>query len=48
MLIEADEIHVWASWRRSFIGLSDYVNALIEHGFVITGREEPEPLEEGV
>lgn len=28
--------------------LSDYVNALAKHGLVVTGLDEPQPLEEGV
>ena len=28
--------------------LSDYVNALTKHGLVVTGLDEPQPLEEGV
>jgi SAM-dependent methyltransferase len=28
--------------------LSDYVNALSKHGLVVTGLDEPQPLEEGV
>jgi SAM-dependent methyltransferase len=28
--------------------LSDYVNALNKHGLVVTGLDEPQPLEEGV
>ena len=28
--------------------LSDYLNALVKHGLVVTGLDEPQPLEEGV
>ena len=28
--------------------LSDYVNAMIKHGLVVTGLDEPQPMEEGV